>query len=88
MKRMTMLFLAVFFPWIVLFLDDNPGGGVVALIMQASLIGWLPASLWAWKVVAENEKAELKKQNPASKTKKPVKKKKRAEEDEEEDEQE
>ncbi|STX44477.1 Uncharacterised protein [Legionella donaldsonii] len=57
-KRMFMTFLAVFFPWLVLFMDDNPGGGVVALIMQATIIGWFPASLWALRIVNEKAMAE------------------------------
>lgn len=57
-KRMFMTFLAVFFPWIVLLMDDNPGGGVVALIMQATIIGWFPASLWALRIVNEKAMAE------------------------------
>ncbi|KTD17717.1 hypothetical protein [Legionella jordanis] len=54
LNRLFWFFLAVFFPWIVLLLDDNPGGALVALIMQATLIGWIPASVWALRVVREN----------------------------------
>ncbi|WP_035918959.1 YqaE/Pmp3 family membrane protein [Legionella fairfieldensis] len=57
-KRLLMTFLALFFPWVVLFLNDNPGGALLALIMQASVIGWLPASLWALRIVKENRKLE------------------------------
>ncbi len=39
------------FPWVILFRDDNPIGGFVAMVMQASLIGWIPAVLWAWKTL-------------------------------------
>ena len=49
-------FLAIFFPWLVLFLYDNPGGAIIALAMQATIIGWIPASVWAWRVVHENPK--------------------------------
>lgn len=38
-------------PWLVLLIKDNPGGAVVALIMQATLIGWPFASIWAWRAV-------------------------------------
>jgi len=51
MKRMFMSFIAVFFPWVILLIDDNPGGALVAIILQASVIGWLPASIWAWRIV-------------------------------------
>ena len=51
MKQLGLNILAIFFPWIVLLLDDNLGGAIAAIIMQATCIGWIPASLWAWKVV-------------------------------------
>ncbi|KTC87009.1 hypothetical protein [Legionella brunensis] len=53
--------LALSFPWAVLLLDDNPGGALVALIMQATLIGWIPASIWALRVVQENSTPTKKK---------------------------
>ncbi len=51
MKRIFMSIMAVFFPWIVLLAYDNPGGAFVALILQATLIGWIPASIWAWRTI-------------------------------------
>lgn len=54
MKRILMSFLAVLFPWVVLLIHDNPGGAFVALIMQATIIGWPFASFWAWKMVRPN----------------------------------
>ncbi|KTC91341.1 hypothetical protein OQJ18_13130 [Fluoribacter dumoffii] len=48
-KKMFMLFLAVFFPWIVLIMNDNPGGAFVALALQATVIGWPFATIWAWR---------------------------------------
>lgn len=51
MKRMFLFFLCIFFPWLVLLIYDNPGGAIIALIMQATVIGWLPAFLWARRVV-------------------------------------
>ncbi|WP_019215371.1 hypothetical protein [Legionella tunisiensis] len=57
-KRMFMTFLAVFFPWIILLMEDNPGGSVVALLMQATVIGWIPASLWALRIVNEQAMAD------------------------------
>lgn len=40
-------------PWLVLIIFDNPGGAVVALIMQGTIIGWIPAYLWAWRTYKE-----------------------------------
>ena len=51
MKHKLMSTLAVLFPWLVLLLEDNPGGAVVALIMQATIIGWPFASVWAWRLI-------------------------------------
>ncbi|HAT2093886.1 TPA: hypothetical protein I8007_002005 [Legionella pneumophila] len=49
--RIILSILAIFMPWLVLLIKDNPGGAVVALIMQATLIGWPLASIWAWRTV-------------------------------------
>lgn len=54
-KHFFLALMAIFFPWLVLFLEDNPGGALVALIMQASIIGWIPASLWAWRTAHANQ---------------------------------
>lgn len=53
-KRFFMSLLAIFFPWVALLLCDNPGGAVVAIILQATVIGWIPATIWAWRVVHES----------------------------------
>lgn len=57
-KRFFMTGLAIFFPWLVLLIEDNPGGAVVALIMQASVIGWIPATLWALREAKESRVAK------------------------------
>jgi hypothetical protein len=46
-----MSILALLFPWLVLLIRDNPGGAIVALIMQATVIGWPFATIWAWRTV-------------------------------------
>ncbi|MCL9684451.1 hypothetical protein [Legionella maioricensis] len=51
MKRTMMSILAIFLPWLVLLLYDNPGGAFLALIMQATIIGWPFAAIWAWRMV-------------------------------------
>lgn len=51
MIRILMSILAIFFPWMVLLIYDNPGGAFVALIMQATIIGWPFATIWAWKFI-------------------------------------
>ena len=54
MKQFFTSMLAIFLPWVVIMMDDNPGGAILALILQATLIGWIPASMWAWRVSHEN----------------------------------
>ncbi len=65
MKRFVMSLLALFFPWVLFLIDDNPGAALVALIMQATVIGWPPASLWAWKTV-RGEKLDRKNRKKAA----------------------
>ena len=48
------------FPWAVLLFNDNPSGALIALVMQLSIIGWIPASQWATRVWLEGEKKEEK----------------------------
>ena len=62
-KRGFLAFLAIFFPWIIFLINDNPGGAFVALALQATAIGWLPASIWAWRVAHGTEKKEPQKEN-------------------------
>lgn len=41
------LFLAIFLPFVVFFTIGRPIAGIICLILQITLIGWLPAALWA-----------------------------------------
>lgn len=49
------------FPWIVLLANDNPGGALLALVMQATVIGWIPAGMWALRVMNEKSSKTAKK---------------------------
>lgn len=55
-KRFFLNFLALFFPWAIMLIYDNPLAFVFTILMQATLIGWIPASMWAWKIVHAHEK--------------------------------
>lgn len=55
MKRFFLSVMALGVPWLVFLIKDNPGGALIALIMQATIIGWLPASIWAWRVVHQKQ---------------------------------
>jgi len=39
--------LALFLPFVAFFTIGRPIAGVVCLILQCTLIGWLPAAIWA-----------------------------------------
>ncbi len=41
------LIIAFFFPWLVFFTIGRPFAGVVCLVLQMTVIGWLPSTLWA-----------------------------------------
>ena len=39
--------LAFFFPWLSLFLQGKIFSGFICLVLQLTIIGWLPAFIWA-----------------------------------------
>lgn len=39
--------IAIILPWLLFFTIGRPIAGVICLILQISLIGWLPAAIWA-----------------------------------------
>lgn len=41
------LILAIFLPFFVFFTIGRPFSGIICLILQVTVIGWLPAALWA-----------------------------------------
>lgn len=41
------LLLALFLPFTVFFTIGRPVAGIICLILQVTLIGWLPAAIWA-----------------------------------------
>jgi hypothetical protein len=42
-----MLLIAVLVPWLSFFLRGKILSGILCLILQITIIGWLPAALWA-----------------------------------------
>ena len=40
--------LAILLPWLSFFTMGMVGSGVICLILQLTLIGWLPATIWAF----------------------------------------
>lgn len=41
------LVLALFLPWLTFFTIGRPFAGVICLLLQLTLVGWLPAAIWA-----------------------------------------
>lgn len=41
------LLLALFLPPVVFFTIGRPFAGIFCLILQVTLIGWIPAAIWA-----------------------------------------
>lgn len=42
-----MILIAVLLPWLSFFLRGKIVIGLICLILQITLIGWLPAAIWA-----------------------------------------
>ncbi|EEO26007.1 YqaE/Pmp3 family membrane protein [Helicobacter winghamensis] len=41
------LLICIFVPWIGFFTIGRPIAGLICFLLQITLIGWLPASIWA-----------------------------------------
>ncbi|OZI22544.1 YqaE/Pmp3 family membrane protein [Bordetella genomosp. 7] len=41
------LLIALLLPWLGFFTIGRPIAGIVCLILQITLIGWIPAAIWA-----------------------------------------
>ena len=41
------LLLALLLPWLQFFTIGRPLAGIICLILQLTLIGWVPAAIWS-----------------------------------------
>lgn len=41
------LIIALLLPWLVFFTIGRPLAGIICLILQITLLGWIPAAIWA-----------------------------------------
>ena len=41
------LIISLFLPWLTFFTIGRPVAGVICLILQLTLIGWIPATIWS-----------------------------------------
>jgi uncharacterized membrane protein YqaE (UPF0057 family) len=40
--------IALFLPWLSFFTMGKTFSGIICLLLQVTLIGWLPATIWAF----------------------------------------
>lgn len=41
------LLIAIVFPWLGFFTIGRPLAGIICLILQITIIGWIPAVIWS-----------------------------------------
>lgn len=41
------LLIALLLPWLAFFTIGRPWSGIICLLLQLTLIGWIPAAIWA-----------------------------------------
>lgn len=41
------IIISLFLPWLTFFTIGRPFAGLICLALQLTLIGWLPATIWA-----------------------------------------
>jgi uncharacterized membrane protein YqaE (UPF0057 family) len=46
-ENIMRLLLAIILPWLQFFTIGRPFAGIVCLILQITLIGWIPAAIWS-----------------------------------------
>lgn len=52
-----MTLIAIFFPWLSFLLRGKIFTAIICLILQATLIGWIPAAIWA-VISLQNSRAD------------------------------
>jgi uncharacterized membrane protein YqaE (UPF0057 family) len=51
--EMMRLLIALLLPWLAFFTIGRPIAGSVCLVLQFTLIGWIPAAIWAAYAVSQ-----------------------------------
>ena len=46
-ENIMRLLLAIILPWLQFFTIGRPIAGIICLILQITLIGWIPAAIWS-----------------------------------------
>lgn len=52
------LLIAIFLPWLLFFTIGRPLAGIICLILQVTLIGWIPAAIWATYALSQYKTEE------------------------------
>ncbi|TFZ04396.1 YqaE/Pmp3 family membrane protein [Ramlibacter rhizophilus] len=55
------LLIALLLPWLTFFTIGRPLAGIVCLVLQLTIIGWLPAAIWAvyaWSEYKSDKRVE------------------------------
>jgi uncharacterized membrane protein YqaE (UPF0057 family) len=47
------LFIAIILPWLAFFTIGRPFAGIICLLLQITVIGWIPAAIWAAYAVGQ-----------------------------------
>jgi uncharacterized membrane protein YqaE (UPF0057 family) len=46
--------VALFLPWLAFFTMGQVFSGIVCLLLQLSIVGWLPATIWAFMAISNH----------------------------------
>ncbi|WP_369574543.1 YqaE/Pmp3 family membrane protein [Acidithiobacillus sp. IBUN Pt1247-S3] len=49
------LLLAILIPWLQFFTIGRPFAGIICLLLQITLIGWVPAAIWSVYALSQYE---------------------------------
>jgi hypothetical protein len=52
-KKSMRLLLAIFLPWLQFFTIGRPFAGIICLLLQITVIGWIPAAIWSVYALSE-----------------------------------
>ncbi|WP_180105333.1 YqaE/Pmp3 family membrane protein [Acinetobacter sp. YH12108] len=47
------LLIALIFPWLLFFTIGRPFAGIICLVLQITVLGWIPAAIWAVYALSE-----------------------------------
>jgi len=48
------LLIAILLPWLCFFTIGRPVAGLICLLLQVTVLGWLPAAIWATYALSQH----------------------------------